>query len=117
MKHHDNVTKFGREKNARVALMRSLARSLILHEQIETTEAKAKALRPMIEKIVTKSRTDSVANRRLIAARISSEDKVLKKLFETIAPRYKGREGGYTRIVKLGQKGSDARAMAVISFV
>jgi large subunit ribosomal protein L17 len=117
MKHHDNVRKFGREKNARVALMRSLVRSLILHEQIETTEAKAKELRPMIEKIVSKSRNDTVANRRLIASRVSSEGKVVKKLFEEIAPRYKERAGGYTRIVKMGQQGSDARKMAIISFV
>jgi large subunit ribosomal protein L17 len=117
MRHHNNVRKFGREKNARVALMRSLLRSLILHEQIETTEAKAKELRPMIEKLVTKSRTDSVANRRLVASRVSSEDKVLKKLFETIAPRYIGREGGYTRIIRTGRRGGDARSLAVISFV
>jgi large subunit ribosomal protein L17 len=117
MKHHDNVRKFGREKNARVALMRSLVRALILHEQIETTEAKAKELRPMIEKLVTRSRVDSVANRRLVASRISNEDKVLKKLFETIAPRYKERAGGYTRIVRTGRRGNDARSLAIISFV
>jgi large subunit ribosomal protein L17 len=117
MKHHDNVRKFGREKNARVALMRSLVRALILHEQIETTEAKAKELRPMIEKLVTRSRIDSVANRRLVASRISNEDKVLKKLFETIAPRYKDRAGGYTRIVRTGRRGNDARSLAIISFV
>ncbi len=117
MRHHNNVRKFGREKNARHALMRSLARSLILHEQIETSEAKAKELRPMIEKLVTKSRVDSVPNRRLVASRVSSEDKVLKKLFTEIAPRYKDRAGGYTRIIRTGRRGNDARSLAIISFV
>ncbi len=117
MKHHDSVRKFGREKNARQALIKSLLRSVILHEQIETTEAKAKEIRPILEKLVTRGRTDTVANRRIVAARVSSEDKVVKKLFEEIAPRYKDRMGGYTRVVRSGRKGSDARSMAVISFV
>lgn len=108
---------FSRPRNQRTALMRSLARSLVLEERISTTEAKAKELRPMIEKLVTRSRTDSVANRRLVMARVPDEE-VVKKLFTVIGPRYAERPGGYTRIVKRTTRGvSDARKLAYIAFV
>lgn len=106
---------FGRPKNQREALMKSLIRSLIIHERISTTEAKAKEMRPVIEKLVTRARVDSVANRRIVASRIGDPD-VVKKLFTAIAPRYKERTGGYTRIVKRVVK-SDGRKNAYIAFV
>src|SRR4051812_34009287 len=100
MRHHNSVRKFGREKDQRVALMKSLATSLILKEKITTTEAKAKELRPMIEKLVTKARTNDLATRRLIQSRLGGTAQT-KKLMETIAPKYLKRAGGYTRITKL----------------
>jgi large subunit ribosomal protein L17 len=92
-------------------------RSLILHEGISTTEAKAKELRPMIEKIVSTGRVDSVANRRLVASRLGNDDEVVKKIFTEISPRYAERPGGYTRIVKRAPNAVNARDNAYISFV
>lgn len=97
--------------------MRSLARSLIIHEGISTTEAKAKELRPMIEKLVSTARVDSVANRRLVASRLGNDDAIVKKLFADIAPRYATRPGGYTRIVKRAANAVNARDNAYIAFV
>jgi large subunit ribosomal protein L17 len=97
--------------------MRSLARSLIIHESIATTEAKAKELRPFIEKIISHGRHDTVANRRLIASRLGNDDEIVKKIFTTIAPRYAERPGGYTRIVKRAPNAVNARENAFIAFV
>ncbi len=116
MRHHDNKRKFGREKNQRHALLRTLAYSLVKNEKITTTEAKAKEIRPFVEKLVTISRTDSIPNKRLVLRRTSSAT-LVKKLFTEIGPRYKERKGGYTRITKLPQKRSDAAKMAIIEFV
>jgi len=96
--------------------MRSLARNLIRDEKITTTLAKAKAIRPYVEKLVTKAREGTVASRRLISSRIGVVSEV-KKLVDTIAPKYKSRSGGYTRITKLPLRKLDAAAMAVIEFV
>jgi large subunit ribosomal protein L17 len=98
-------------------LKRSLARSLILHERISTTEAKAKELRPFIERLVTHAKKDTVASRRLVMTRLGSQE-ATKKLFATIAPRYKERRGGYTRIIKRTKRGAgDASKLAYIAFV
>jgi large subunit ribosomal protein L17 len=116
MKHHKATRTLGRPVDQRNALIRSLAVSLIRDEKIATTEAKAKELRPFVEKLVTRARVDSVANRRVVMSRIVDE-KETRKLFE-IAKRYTERKGGYTRITKLAIKaGNDARKMAVIEFV
>ena len=97
--------------------MRSLARSLILHERISTTEAKAKALRPYVERLVTYAKKNTLASRRLSIAKLDDEEAV-KKLFSAIGPRYAERAGGYTRIVKRAKRGSnDARKQAYITFV
>lgn len=106
---------FNRSKTQRKALEKSLIRSLIVHERISTTEAKAKELRPAVEKLVTRARVDSVANRRLVASKVGDAAAV-KKLFTSIAPRYKERNGGYTRIVKRVVK-ADGRKNAYIAFV
>jgi len=91
-------------------------RSLIIHERISTTEAKAKELRPVIEKLVSHARVDTVSNRRLVASRLGNDDETVKKLFTAIAPRYVERTGGYTRIVKRAPS-TDGRLTAYIAFV
>jgi len=111
------MRKFGRERSGRRALLRSLLRALIIHDAIQTTEARAKELRPLIEHLVTRSKTDSPASRRLVTARLGGAPRETKKLFETIAPKFKNRAGGYTRIIKIHRPSSDAREAAQISFV
>ena len=117
MRHSVKGRAFNRPKNQRTALMRSLARSLIIHEGISTTEAKAKELRPFIEKIISQGRVDSVANRRLISSRLGNDDEIVKKIFTDIAPRYTDRPGGYVRIVKRAPNAVNARDNAYIAFV
>jgi len=108
---------FNRSSNQYHALLRSLARSLILEERISTTEAKAKALRPFVERLVTYAKKNTLASRQLAKARLG-DDEAVKKLFETISPRYEKRAGGYTRVVKRTKRGSnDARKLAYIAFV
>ena len=116
MRHHSSIKKFGREKNQRHALMRSLARNLIRDSRIKTTLAKAKALRPFVEKLVTKAKMGTLASRRLVVSRIHGQDEV-KKLFETVAPKYKERKGGYTRIIRMPNRDLDGSPMALIEFV
>jgi len=119
MRHHNKNKKFGRETNSRRALMRSLAIALITHEHIETTEAKAKAIRSYVEKLVTKAKKDTLSNRRLLNSKLGSGgDQATKKLVEDLAKRYMDRPGGYLRIVKTrNRNGSDGAALAVIEFV
>jgi large subunit ribosomal protein L17 len=92
-------------------------RSLIIHETIMTTEAKAKELRPIIEKLVSHARVDTVASRRLVSARLGGDDAVVTKIFSAIAPRYATRPGGYTRIVKRAPNQVNGRDNAYIAFV
>ncbi len=115
MKHLQKGRKFGRVRNQRKALMRLLAKNFIEHEKIKTTEAKAKELRPFVEKMVTKARSEKLSSRRIIIAELG--EKSAKKLFDEIAPKYKNNQGGYTRIIKLGNRKGDASPMAVIEFV
>lgn len=102
--------------NQRDALMRSLARNLVNEERITTTLAKAKAMRPFVEKLVTKAKTGTLASRRVVITRIGGEREA-KALFDVIAPKYKTRAGGYTRIIKLPRRELDAAPMAMIEFV
>jgi large subunit ribosomal protein L17 len=117
MRHHNKNKKFGRVRKQRTALMRSLARSLILHDRIQTTEAKAKALRPFIEKLITKGKDGSIAARRLILSRLGGSTDATTKLFDTLSPKYKERTGGYTRVTKTGTRVGDAAKEAIIEFV
>jgi len=117
MRHGRKNRKFGRKANVRRGFIRSLAVALITHEKITTTEARAKELRPYIEKMITKGKNSDIAARRLICARLGNQETLANKLVDDIATRYDGREGGYTRITKLGRRGGDASPMAVIEFV
>ena len=117
MRHGNNKRKFGRVRKVRVALINSLALNLIVRGKIKTTEPKAKELRTFIEKIVTQAKKGDAATRRLVIAKLMNRKPEVKKLFETIAPKYTDRKGGYTRVMKLGVRKSDGAPMAVIEFV
>jgi large subunit ribosomal protein L17 len=93
-----------------------MATALIENERIVSTKAKAKALRPFLEPLVTRAKIDSVANRRLVSSVLGDKEAV-KKLFDDLALRFKDRPGGYTRIIPLGQRTGDAADMAIIEFV
>jgi len=115
MRHHNQNRKFGRTQRERQALLASLARSLVLREKIKTTEAKAKELRPFVEKLIGYGKTGELAKTRLLQAKIGKE--AGQKLVKTISPRYSERRGGYVRIIKLPTRKSDASQMAQIEFV
>lgn len=109
---------FNRDTNARKALMVGLAKNLIEREQIKTTLPKAKDLRGVVEKLITRARVDSVANRRLVAAELGNGcDSIVRKLFTVLGPRYAKRPGGYTRVLKAGFRYGDAAPMAIIELV
>ncbi|HKX21762.1 MAG TPA: 50S ribosomal protein L17 [Rhizorhapis sp.] len=116
MRHKVGGRKLQRTTGHRNALFRNMAAALIKHEQITTTTAKAKELRPYVEKLITLAKKGGLANRRLAHARLLDETQ-LKKLFEVLAERYKDRNGGYTRIIKAGFRASDAAPVAVIELV
>ena len=116
MRHKSGGRKLQRTSAHRTALFRNMSASLIKHEQITTTVAKAKELRPYIEKLITLAKRGGLANRRLAMSRLM-DDAQLTKLFDVLATRYKDRNGGYTRIIKAGIRASDAAPMAVIEFV
>lgn len=117
MRHHNSTRKFGRNKNQRHALLKGLMLSLIAHGKIETTEAKAKELRPNIERMITKANEGTLASKRLVISRLYNLTAEANKLINEIAPKYKNRAGGYTRITKLPRRQGDASKMAVIEFV
>jgi len=116
MRHKVGGRKLQRTSAHRLALFRNMAAALIKHEQITTTVAKAKELRPYVEKLVTLAKKGGLSNRRLAHARLL-DDAQLVKLFDVIGPRYASRAGGYTRVVKAGIRASDASPMAIIEFV
>ena len=116
MRHRNGHRKLQRTSSHRAALFRNMAAALIKHEQITTTVAKAKELRPYVEKLVTLAKKGGLSNRRLAHSRLL-DDAQLVKLFDVIGPRYASRDGGYTRVVKAGIRMSDAAAIAIIEFV
>lgn len=117
MQHAKKNRTFGRTRRGRTALLRGLAVSLIEKGKIQTTEAKAKELRPYIERLVSTGKKNTIAARRIAASRLGEpKDVVIKKLFEELAVTYKDREGGYTRIVKMGRTNA-GRDEAIIEFV
>lgn len=113
MRHHNRNKKLGRIRKQRRALLRSLVHSLARDGKIKTTEAKAKTVRPFVERLISLSRKDSLASRRLIGRRLGSE-KNAALLIKNTASRFAERKGGYTRIVKAGVRRSDGAKMAVI---
>ena len=116
MRHGISGRKLQRKTGHRKALFRNMAAALIKHEQIVTTAPKAKELRPYVEKLITLAKRGGLSNRRLAMSRLGDETQ-LKKLFDVLAERYGDRDGGYTRVIKAGYRGSDAAQMAVIEFV
>jgi len=116
MRHRVGHRKLQRTSSHRTALFRNMAAALIKHEQITTTTAKAKELRPYVEKLVTLAKKGGLSNRRLAHGRLL-DDAQLVKLFDVIAPRYASRDGGYCRIVKAGIRMSDAAQISIIEFV
>jgi large subunit ribosomal protein L17 len=116
MRHRVGGRKLQRTSAHRAALFRNMAAALIKHEQITTTLAKARELRPYTEKLVTLAKRGGLSNRRLAHARLL-DDAQLVKLFDVLAARYATRAGGYTRVVKIGPRLSDAADMAIIEFV
>ncbi len=115
MKKRKKGRKLSRKSNQRKALLKSLARELFLKEKIKTTEAKAKEVRGFVEKQITKGKAGNLSSRRLLAKNFSL--KMVKKIVDDIAPRYKERKGGYTRIIKLGSRKSDGAKMAIIELI
>jgi len=116
MRHRVGGRKLQRTSSHRTALFRNMAAALIKHEQITTTTAKAKELRPYVEKLITLAKKGDLSNRRLAHARLL-DDAQLIKLFDVLAARYAKRNGGYTRIVKAGLRASDAAPIAIIELV
>lgn len=116
MRHRVGHRKLQRTSTHRAALLRNMAAALIKHEQIKTTLAKAKELRPYTEKLITLAKKGGLSNRRLAHSKIM-DDAQLQKLFDVLAERYKDRNGGYTRVIKAGIRKSDAAQMGVIEFV
>jgi len=116
MKHLQKGRKFGRIRKVRRSLIRSLLNNFIKVEKMTVTEAKAKEIRPLVEKMVTRAKKNTVSNRRMLSKSLAPEQ--VKKLFGEITPRYIERRGGYTRIIKLGRrKTGDASPMAIIEFI
>jgi large subunit ribosomal protein L17 len=116
MRHGIAHRKLGRTTSHRTAMFANMAASLIKHEQITTTLPKAKELRPFVEKLVTLAKRGDLHARRIAISRVRDVDQV-RKLFDTLGPRYKGREGGYTRVLKAGFRFGDNAPVAVIEFV
>ncbi|MFH1967820.1 MAG: 50S ribosomal protein L17 [bacterium] len=115
MRKRNKGRKLSRKIGPRKQLFKSLANNFFLHEKIKTTEAKAKELRPIVEKMITRAKNDTVSNRRILAQNLIP--KITKKVFDELSPRYKEKNGGYTRIVKLGPRGSDGANMVIIELV
>jgi large subunit ribosomal protein L17 len=116
VRHQRKGRKFGRSPAHRKAMYSNLCGALIEHGRIKTTVAKAKEVRPIVERMVTLGKRDDLHARRQAVAFLRSKT-VMRKLFEDVAPRFTEREGGYTRIVKIGPRPSDAAEMAYIEFV
>lgn len=116
MRHGIAHRKLNRTASHRTAMFANMAAALIKHEQIVTTLPKAKALRPVVEKLVTLAKRGDLHARRLVASRLRDEAQA-KKLFDVLGPRYKARPGGYTRVLKAGFRHGDNAPVAVIEFV
>src|SRR5450755_2547910 len=117
MLHQKTRKKLSRDSAHRKSLLMNLSKELIEHERIKTTEAKAKAVKPEIEKLITLAKNDTLHARRQALSTLSQDKFAVHKLFEDLAPRYADRPGGYTRILKLGPRKSDSTEMVFIELV
>jgi large subunit ribosomal protein L17 len=117
MRHQKTRNKLSRDSAHRKALLMNLSKEIIEHERIETTEAKAKAVKPEIEKLITLAKRGDLHARRQALATLAQDKFTVHRLFEEVAPRYTERPGGYTRILKLGPRRSDATEMVFIELV
>ena len=117
MRHQRNRLQLSRTASHRKALLMNLSKEIVEHERIKTTHAKAKAVRPEIEKLITLAKRGDQHSRRQAMARLGQDKFIVFKLFEELAPRYAEREGGYTRILKLGPRKSDATEMVFLELV
>ena len=117
MRHQRNRYQLSRSASHRKALLRNLCKEVIDHERIRTTEAKAKAVKPVVEKLITLAKRGDLHARRQALATLGQDKFVVYKLFEEVAPRYVDRPGGYTRILKLGPRSSDATEMVLLELV
>jgi large subunit ribosomal protein L17 len=117
MRHQRTRHKLSRGASHRRSLLRNLAKEVIDHERIKTTEAKAKAVKPEVEKLITLAKRGDLHARREALSALSQDKFVVYKLFEEVAPRYADRPGGYTRILKLGPRRSDATEMVYLELV
>jgi large subunit ribosomal protein L17 len=117
MRHQRSRHKLSRSASHRRSLLRNLAKEVIDHERIKTTEAKAKAVKPEVEKLITLAKRGDLHSRREALSALGQDKFVVYKLFEEVAPRYAERPGGYTRILKLGPRRSDATEMVYLELV
>ncbi|MGC4046749.1 MAG: 50S ribosomal protein L17 [Armatimonas sp.] len=122
MRHRIGGRQFGLASDARRALLKGLLRSMIIYKRIETTETRAKDLQPLIEKLVTRAKNDdTVHSRRIVRAQVggrsADDEDIVKELFTVIAPQFKGRAGGYTRMAKKGIRRGDGAPVVILEFV
>lgn len=117
MRHQKTRHKLSRDSAHRRALLRNLSKEVIEHGRIRTTAAKAKAVKPEVERLITLAKEDTLHNRRLVLSKLGHDEFIVGKLFTDIAPRYATRPGGYTRILKLGPRRSDSTEMVFIELV
>jgi large subunit ribosomal protein L17 len=121
MRHRIGGRQFGLPSDQRRALLKGLVRSIIIYKQIETTEARAKDLRVIIEKLVTKSKVDTIHSRRIartyFGGHSADDEAIVKELFTVIGPQFKDRPGGYTRIGKVGIRRGDGAPLCILQFV
>lgn len=116
MRHRKKGKILGRKIGPRKALFKSLALNFVLNEKIKTTEAKAKAVKPIIERLITRAKENNLNNYRRVNSYLQSRE-ATKKMLEQIGPKYKDRPGGYCRIIKLGQRKGDAAKMVILELV
>ena len=117
MRHQKQRGKLSRDSAHRKSLMKNLCKEVIEHERIKTSEAKAKAVKPELEKLITLAKRGDLHARRQALAALGQDKFMVHKLFEEVAPRYAGRSGGYTRILKLGPRRSDSTEMVFLELV
>ena len=116
MRHRKNITKLSKTSDVRRALLENLATSIILYEKIVTTEAKAKALRPFVERLITRGKVKSIHNKQILSG-ILPDKKAVQKVLDVLGPRYKDRKGGYCRIIKISPRVGDGALLAQIELV